>query len=176
MKRPLKSWRDFLAMSGETRYSRRQRRALDDPEYKAHLDAVRRLPSAVKEAWQLYLNDENREVYPYGFAFHFPLQWRWMELEASTVEGEPTLSQRALKAADLGPDTVRAPDGKVDRWPSGRPMGTDSPCPDQGAFDFMGSPVGSDSALWRGDDGRLYLVDRLTGEILSEVDETEPPF
>lgn len=46
----------------------------------------------------------------------------------------------------------------------------------QQAFDFMGSPLGADVELWRDDEGRLYLVDRLTGEILSEVDETEPPF
>jgi hypothetical protein len=180
-KRPLKSWREFLPMAGESRYERQRRRAASDPDYKAHLQAVRRMPSAVQEAWDLYMNDKAGEIYPFGFAYHFPLQWRWKELQDMTQSGRETLSQRALKAADLGPDTERAPDGSVDRWPSGRSMGTDGPGVDpdfdaQDAFDFMGSPSGSDAATWRGDDGKLYLVDRLTGEILSEVDETDPPF
>lgn len=67
----------------------------------------------------------------------------------------PTISQRARARAAA----LRTPRGGV-----------------QETFDFMGSPEGSDTALWRGDDGRLYVVHRLTGEILSEVDETEPPF
>lgn len=180
-KRPLRSWRDFLPMAGESRYARQLRRAADDPDYKAHLLAVRRMPSAVQEAWALYMNDKAGEIYPYGFAHHFPLQWRWKELQDAAASGRHTLSQRALSVAGLGPDTERAPDGKVDRWPSGRPMGTDSPgvdpdFDDQSSFDFVGSPAGSDAATWRGDDGRLYLADRLTGEILSEVDEDDPPF
>lgn len=180
-KRPLRSWRDFLPMAGETRHERQRRRAASDPDYKAHLQAVRRTPSAVQEAWALYMNDKAGELYPFGFAYHFPLQWRWKELQDASAAGRETASQRALRAADLGPDTERAPDGEVDRWPSGRPMGTGSPGVDpdfdtQTAFDFLGSPAGSDTALWRSNDGRLCLIDRLSGEILSEVDETDPPF
>lgn len=165
-KRPLQSWSAHPKMAGESRRSRRNRRAAEDPDYKAHLEAVSRMPDAVKEAWALYLNDIDRDIYPYGFAYHFPRQWRWMELEAATVQGMPTISQRALSAAGLGPDTARAPDGTVDRWPSGRPMGSDSPGVDP---DFDDYPVDEfDHGLWRDSDGTVFLIDRNTGEILRE--------
>jgi hypothetical protein len=173
MKRPLQPWNKFPGMAGESRRSRRIRRAQEDPEYKAHLDAIARMPDEVKAAWDLYFNDTDREIYPYGFAYHFPRQWRWMELEAATVEGKPTIAQHALKAAGLGPDTVRAPDGHVDRWPSGRPMGMDSPGVDP---DFDDSPDQSDRALWCDDDGTVYWIDRLTGEILCPANDNDPPF
>lgn len=164
VKSPLRSWREFLPMAGESRYSRQQRRAADDPEFKAHLDAVRRLPSAVQEAWALYENG-GAELYPFGFAYHFPRQWRWKELEDARASGASSISQRALRAADLGPDTARAPDGTVDRWPSGRPMGTDSPGVDPD-FDY---PVDEfDHGFWRDGDGTVYVIDRITGEVLRE--------
>lgn len=156
-------------MPGESRYSRRLRRAAEDPEYKSHLDAVARMPDEVRAAWDLYFNDVNREIYPYGFAYHFPRQWRWMELEAATVEGKPTLSQRALSAAGLGAGTARRPDGSVDRWPSGRPMGTGSP--------GLTPPPVTRFGLWKDDDGTVYWLDRDTGEILGPAhDGAEPPF
>lgn len=178
-KRPLRSWDEFPRMAGESRRARRFRRAADDPDYKAHLDAVRRLPSAVAEAWALYENDKDGKIYPFGFSFHFPVQWRWKELQDAVASGTETISQRALRAAGLGPDTVRAPDGKVDRWPSGRPMGTDGPGVDpdfDDQPDLFGSPDPVDIARWQGDDGTVYWVDRSTGEILAEDDGTDPPF
>lgn len=178
MKRPLKSWNDFLTYAGASRYQRRQLRAMDDPDYRAHVDAVRRLPSAVREAWELYVNDANNEVYPFGFAYHFPLQWRWMELQAAGANGEERLSQRALKAADLGPDTERRPGGDVDRWPSGRPMGANSPGIDPDFHDVVDEDV---TGYWRDQhNGRLYVIDQ-NGVVLDEVgdvadDDEDPPF
>lgn len=175
-KRPLQSWMEHPGMPGESRYSRRQRRAAEDPEYKAHLQAVARMPDEVRAAWDLYFNDTKREIYPYGFAYHFPRQWRWMELEAAKAEGKPTISQRALSAAGLGPDTVRRPDGSVDRWPSGRPMGTDGPGIDPDFDDEPDHPGQTDRGLWRDDDGSIYWIDRLTGEILAPYQDDDPPF
>lgn len=170
---PLTSWSKFLPMTGESRYSRQLRRAADDPEYKAHLDAVRRMPSAVQEAWALYENDVNHEIYPFGFAYHFPRQWRWKEIEDGKASGKKSLSQRALEASGLGSDTERRPDGSVDRWPSGRPVGTDSPGVDPDFDDTVDEHV---TGYWRDQhNGRLYVIDRITGEVLDEVGE-EPPF
>lgn len=173
MTRRLKSWRAFGAKIDplHARHYRRAERASIDPEYKAHQDAVRRLPAAVREAWELYLADENREIYPHGFCFHFPTQWRWMELEAAKASGKQPLSQRALGAAGLGPETTRAPDGSVDRWPSGRPMGTNSPRRDLDAV--ADAPAVVDPAVVREPDGSFTVYDPETGEIIADID---PPF
>lgn len=77
--------------------------------------------------------------------------------------GPSSLSARALSARGLGPDTVISEDGTFRRHPDEDP-------------DFIGPRAPIDMTQWRNSEGRLYLVDRLTGEILSEVDETEPPF
>lgn len=163
--RVLKSWDNYPRMAGESRRSRRLRRAADDPDYKAHLQAVERLPSAVKEAWDLYLNDKKGELYPFGFSYHFPRQWRWKELQDEAQRGVKSISQRALEAAGLDAGTARRPDGTVDRWPSGRPMATNSPGIDE---DFDEGERADDVALWRDEDGTTYLIDRSTGEILGE--------
>lgn len=88
--------------------------SLDDVA--AHEEAVRRLPDAVKEAWTLYLADENRTLYPHGFAYHFPVQWRWMELQNPGCREQPPADWE--EPAPLDPDN---------KWPSGRVVGTNSP-------------------------------------------------
>lgn len=50
-----------------------------------HEAAVSRLPADVQEAWKLYLADANRGIYPFGFAVHFPAQWRWMEMHRACL-------------------------------------------------------------------------------------------
>ena len=77
---------------------------------------MRRLPDAVKEAWRLYLADENRSLYPHGFAYHFPAQWRWMELQNPGCDERPPADWE--EPLPLDPANV---------WPSGRVVGTNSP-------------------------------------------------